>query len=224
VKKILNFIILLTISSLVSISSAKDNIEYVDILGVQVKFNDDNSFKSLKSTAEHDLVFTDRSSIRQALSIATMSAKAELSKWMEEKIVSEEGFDEVATQIAKRQTDGKSQSVEATKEDVQTYLRNLSNSSSTVLTGVTVIDQIIDRDKKYVSVTVGVSSKYMAAAAKMRTETAKNIAKGREAEANRNNSSHFESDNGQNPTTSQPSTEQVDSGRTHRRSPAFNDF
>ena len=79
-------------------------------------------------------------------------------------------------------------------------------------------------DKKYVSVTVGVSSKYMAAAAKMRTETAKNIAKGREAEANRNNSSHFESDNGQNPTTSQPSTEQVDSGRTHRRSPAFNDF
>ena len=213
-KKIFNSIVLITLISLFGIAHAQENIEYVDILGVQVQFNDDNSFKSLKSTAEQDLVFTDRTSIRQAVAIATMSAKGELAKWMEETIVSNEGLEEASTQIANRQTDGSGQTLAATKEDIQTYLRSLSNSANAVLTGVTVIDQIIDRDKKYVSVTIGVSEKYMQAAAQMRTEMSKSIAKGREAEVNMNNASSFGG-------SSEPP---VDEGRTHRRSPAFDDF
>jgi methylaspartate ammonia-lyase len=213
-KKIFNSIVLITLISLFGIAHAQENIEYVDILGVQVQFNDDNSFKSLKSTAEQDLVFTDRTSIRQAVAIATMSAKGELAKWMEETIVSKEGLEEASTQIANRQTDGSGQTLAATKEDIQTYLRSLSNSANAVLTGVTVIDQIIDRDKKYVSVTIGVSEKYMQAAAQMRTEMSKSIAEGREAEINMNNASSFGG-------SSEPP---VDEGRTHRRSPAFDDF
>ena len=215
VKNIINSILIAVLMGVYGVAyAAQDDFEYVDILGVFVKFNDDNSFKSLKSTAEQDLVFTDRSSIRQALAIATMSAKGELAKWMEETIVSNEGLEEASTQIANRQTDGSGQTLAATKEDIQTYLRSLSNSANAVLTGVTVIDQIIDRDKKYVSVTIGVSEKYMQAAAQMRTEMSKSIAKGREAEVNMNNASSFGG-------SSEPP---VDEGRTHRRSPAFDDF
>ncbi len=223
VKNIINSILITVLMGVYGVAyAAQDDFEYVDILGVFVKFNDDNSFKSLKSTAEQDLVFTDRSSIRQALAIATMSAKGELAKWMEETISSKDGLEEVSTQIANRQTNGNGQTLDATKEDIQTYLRSLSNSANAVLTGVTVIDQIIDRDKNYVSITIGVSEKYMQAAAKMRTETAKNIAIGRDAETNMNNVSAFDKDSNSN--NSESESESVEGGRTHLRSPSFNDF
>ncbi|WP_300429049.1 hypothetical protein, partial [Candidatus Thioglobus sp.] len=107
VKNIINSILITVLMGVYGVAyAAQDDFEYVDILGVFVKFNDDNSFKSLKSTAEQDLVFTDRSSIRQALAIATMSAKGELAKWMEETISSKDGLEEVSTQIANRQTNG----------------------------------------------------------------------------------------------------------------------
>jgi len=221
-KNVITSLVMLTLISLHGATYAEqDNIEYIDILGIQVKFNDDNSFESLRSTAEQEFIFSDRSSIRQAVAIATMAAKGELSKWMEETITSSEGLDEVSTQIANRQTDGNGQTLDSTKEDIQTYLRNLSNSSRSILTGVTVIEQKIYRDKKYASVTIGVSTKYMQAAAKMRTETAKNIAKGRDAEANMNNAKVFN----RNPVNSNKSSfEPVEDDNTYRRSPAFSDF
>ena len=148
-KNVITSLVMLTLISLHGATYAEqDNIEYIDILGIQVKFNDDNSFRSLRSTAEQEFIFSDRSSIRQAVAIATMAAKGELSKWMEETITSSEGLDEVSTQIANRQTDGNGQTLDSTKEDIQTYLRNLSNSSRSILTGVTVIEQKIYRDKK----------------------------------------------------------------------------
>lgn len=235
-KKFLSVIIVLLMTSFTGAAWAeidnKSSAVEIDILGVIVKFNDDNTFKSLKASATQNLNFTNSGAIRRAVSIATMQAKADVAKWMEEKISSDEGIAEVVKEVAKRSAARGVELSDAASEEVTDYLRNLNNQASNILTGVTVISQKIDRDNMEVIVTVGVSSKYMKAAGKMRSETAKNIAIGRTAERKRNDEvSESGSVTTSGDLSNDSSLSNNDSdynerkyGVTHRRSPAYDDF
>jgi hypothetical protein len=235
-KKILSVIIVLLMTGFTGAAWAeidnKSSAVEIDILGVIVKFNDDDTFKSLKASATQNLNFTNSGAIRRAVSIATMQAKADVTKWMEEKISSDEGIAEVVKEVAKRSAARGKEFSDAASDEVTDYLRNLNNQASNILTGVTVISQKIDRDNMEVIVTVGVSSKYMKAAGKMRSETAKNIAIGRTAERKRNDevsgSSSVTTSGGLSNDSSLSNNDsdynERKYGVTHRRSPAYDDF
>jgi hypothetical protein len=230
--KILSVMIVLLMTGFNSVWAAETEEVAGDIFGVVPTFNDDGTFRSLKASATQNLNFTNSGAIRRAVSIATMQAKGDIAKWMEEKIKTEEVLNEVVDEIEKMQRARGVETSNASAEVVSGYLRNLANSADNILTGATVISQKIDRDNMEVTVTVGISSKYMKAAGKMRSDMAKNIAIGRTAERKRNDevsgsSSVTTSDSLSNDNNSSDNDSNYNErkyGVTHRRSPAYDDF
>lgn len=136
---------------------------YQDPTGVQVKLNDDGSFRAILATGEAELQFGDRKDVRQAISKATMRAKAAISKFMSESIGTTETLDEITNTLS---ANNSATNITATQRDVvETYIEGITNSSHTVLTGVVTLMQDINKDAKYVIVTVGVKEQTIRAAA-----------------------------------------------------------
>jgi len=136
---------------------------YQDPTGVQVKLNKDGSFRAILATGEAELQFGDRKDVRQAISKATMRAKAAISKFMSESIATTETLEEITNTLSANDTTTNTAS--AQRDVVETYIEGITNSSSTVLTGVVTLMQDINKDAKYVIVTVGVKEQTIRAAA-----------------------------------------------------------
>jgi|GEM_PF-1670074 hypothetical protein len=236
-KKIISVIVMLTMTALFNTAKAEtgefvtnENNSIDPVMGITIKFNSDGSWKSIKSVGSVGLYFTDTNSQNRALETAEMEAMAGITRYMEQTLNSGRGIDEVANMVANKKTQGKLQEIEASQEEIRTFTKNIVNSSSNILTGVIPIDQIIDRDKMEVRVTVGISEKYMEAAAEVREGMAQNIAKGRTAERSRNK------DTSTGKGASNGSSDAGDSsdglgnflerkgGVIHRRSPSYDDF
>jgi len=112
---------------------------------IHVLLNQDGSFKSLISTAQKELSSTDERSIKDALIVADILAKANLSRYISEDISSHEEL-----------------RVNSTKEkDVEVFLSDIKSSSNMLLKGFSTIDQVVDKTNKFVSVTIGISHKNM---------------------------------------------------------------
>lgn len=136
--------------------------------GVAITLKPDGTFQIFaRGTGTYD--FNDPDDIKDARRDGTMRAKANLSKFLKEKVSSSEGLDEVSKKSKSMTSDGQVQKVAVSKESVKIATESIRNQSEAILTGViTLKDQKVPRGSGgEIQVTVGISSKTLKAAQKL---------------------------------------------------------
>ena len=133
--------------------------------GVAITLKPDGSFQIFaRGTGTYD--FNDPDDIKDARRDGTMRAKANLSKFLKEKVSSKEGLDEISKKSKSMSSDGQVQKVAVSKESVKIATESIRNESEAILTGViTLKDQKVPRGNGgEIQVTIGISSKTLKAA------------------------------------------------------------
>ena len=135
-----------------------DSIAYEDVTGVTIEMKPDGSdWLRIRSIGESITPIGDRRDVVAATKKATLQAKAEIAKFLNEKISTSETLEE----ITKTLTEVNGQAASANRKSIETLTTNIHNSAETILKGVVVLEQKIDADNKVVRVTVGMSRKTM---------------------------------------------------------------
>lgn len=148
-------------SMFLSFSAFAQNVENIDsVTGVNYEVDENGEFARIRSTGEAELEFGDRKDIRTATQKAQMRAKANIAKFLSERVSSEE----VISSIEKSMTNTAGKSKEAIRETIDTYTENIHNSAEALLKGVIATKTDVNKDEKYVQVEVGLSPKTMKAA------------------------------------------------------------
>lgn len=138
--------------------------EYENPSGVEVRFNEDGEVKSLLATADADYKFGDSKDIKQATQKATMRAKANLSKFLQEEVSTSEVQEEITTTISSDSSEGESSAI---RDSVEKFAETVSVESKALLSGVVVLKSEVLKDDKMVRVTVGLKEQTINAAAAM---------------------------------------------------------
>ena len=149
-----------------SYATEEKTVEYKPMnSGVEIIFTENGSdWVKMQAMGEADLNIGDKTDIRQASQKAILRAKAELSKFMSEKITSEETSEEITKLCQTATSDGQNVSKDNTRKIVDTTIEKIINQSDAILKGVLPLETEVDSQGKYVRVTIGVSRKSMAMA------------------------------------------------------------
>ncbi len=147
--------------------------------GVSMELLPDGGWRIFgKGTGTYDL--NDADEIRQATKDAELRAKAAISKFLSEKIKSEESLTNLSKKVKKLSSgvgEKGEPSVEVSKTDVQVRLERISSNSAAILAGVITLEskRMPKGNGGTISVVVGVSAKSMQLAGRvgqaMRTGT-----------------------------------------------------
>lgn len=155
------YISVLIIGSLFSanaIAADPSPVEFKDPTGVEIVFLPDGSdWLRIKSRGESDLLIGDNRDVMDAYRKATLKAKAEIVKFMNEKLKTAETMDE----MTKTMTENNGQSQSVNRKTMETLTTSINNSAEAILKGVLTIEQSVDKVAKVARVTVGVSRKSM---------------------------------------------------------------
>ena len=134
--------------------------------GVEIQVDENGAFQIFsRGTGTYD--FNDPDDIREAFADATKRAKANIAKFMKEKVTTEDGLEQVSKKVKSQTGDGNTQSTSVSKESVKTAYETIVNSSEAILTGVITLTQTKQprgNNGGEVQVTVGISSKTLKAA------------------------------------------------------------
>jgi len=138
--------------------------------GVAIRLNDDGTFQIFaRGTGTYD--FDDVDELNDARKEANLKAKANLSKFMKEDISTDEGIANVSKKIKKLSTDGETEKVKVDKETVKVTAEKIITQSDAILKGVITLkeEKVPQKGKNSgeIQVTVGVSSKTLAAVTKL---------------------------------------------------------
>jgi len=172
-KTIMTLVIYLLLSTLVYSANVK---EYIDgPTGVTVKLNDDGTISSIVASGESELIFGDRKDERTATLKATLRAKANISKFMSERISTEEVMDDLTKIASEATADGKTPIASSTtRQTLETQREVIRNSSDSILKGLITLATDVNRDNKYVKVVLGTNMKLMKAADNLNTKMKQN--------------------------------------------------
>lgn len=142
---------------------------YTDAAGVSIELSPDGQeWLRIRSIGEAYLGIADRRDVQMALHKATLQAKAEIARFLNERITTEETLEETTKTLIER--DG--QNIHINPSAVETFGVTIRNSAEAILKGVMVIEQKIDIDSRLVRVTVGVSHDSMQRADSIRRQAA----------------------------------------------------
>lgn len=181
------------------VNAEEGDISYESPEGVELNFHEDGRLKSVKASAEVTLEFGDREDINLSKREAKMIAKAEIAKFLKEKLGTMETLNKVTKTVTAKT---KGQDSTATREQIKIQMVQIHNSADAYLKGVVTLLEDVNKDKNYVRVEVGMNEKTMAVADTMRRRI------------NEDNSS----------TTSNRSGSAESSGREIRKSKMYDDF
>ena len=121
-----------------------------------------------RGTGTYD--FDDVDERQDAMKEAVLKAKANLAKFMKEKITTEEAFASASKKVKSITSHGQTQTANVTKESVKTNAEIIRNSADAILKGVIVLkEQKIPHQGSSgeIQVTVGISSKTLKAVEKL---------------------------------------------------------
>ena len=140
--------------------------------GVSIKLREDGWVIMARGSGSYD--FNDPSDIRNAYKIATLRAKANLAKFLSERISAEDTLTKL-TDKRKKLVSGEKPSVSA--EYATQISESIKNSSDAITSGVITLstNKVPFGDGGNVQVNIGQSSKSLAAAGQIRSRTATSL-------------------------------------------------
>lgn len=138
-----------------------NTVELVDnVTGVSYEVDENGEFARIRAVGEAELEIGDRKDIRTATQKAQMRAKANIAKFLSERVASNEVLDEIEKQV--NNSNGKNK--EVSRETLSTYTENIQNSAEALLKGVIATKSEVSKDEKFVSVEMGISLNTLRAA------------------------------------------------------------
>ncbi|MBN6710395.1 hypothetical protein JFL47_03985 [Haemophilus haemoglobinophilus] len=138
-----------------------NTVELVDnVTGVSYEVDENGEFARIRAVGEAELEIGDRKDIRTATQKAQMRAKANIAKFLSERVASNEVLDEIEKQV--NNSNGKNK--EVSRETLSTYTENIQNSAEALLKGVIATKSEVNKDEKFVSVEMGISLNTLRAA------------------------------------------------------------
>jgi hypothetical protein len=154
-KKLFSFLVI-TLSSVNLLIVPAHAEEIIDsITGVSYDVDENGNFERLRSTGEADLKIGDRRDITTAKQKATLRAKANIAKFLNERLTSEEVMSNIEKTISTH--DGSSSTVN--RETIENYMERIQVNADAILKGVIVVKEDINVPEKYVQIEVGYSQK-----------------------------------------------------------------
>jgi len=136
-------------------------IVYDDTTGTTIEFNADGSdWLRIRAIGEANCVICDRQDIQAATRKATLMAKAEITKFLKEKISTSETLDS----MTKTMTEHNGQTQTVSRKSVEALATTIHNSADAILKGILTLEQQSNPAEKMIRVTVGVSRKSMGVA------------------------------------------------------------
>jgi hypothetical protein len=134
---------------------------YEDTTGVSMEMNSDGSdWLKIRSVGEATLKIGDRQDVINSTKKATLLAKAEIAKFLNEKVTTSDTVSEITKTLSENNNGIES----VNRKNVETLVTEIHNSSEAILKGVLVLEQNVDAKNKVVKVTVGLSRNTMATA------------------------------------------------------------
>ena len=142
-----------------------------DGLGVEMKFDANGQFLSVKSTFLHPVDFPDRRGINKAYIIAEEKAKANIAHYMRQVSSSTRTVREVDDSLSKATRNSSAEGASWSKENTRKVIESLEevtgSSSQAVLQGVRMLERVYDEKSEEVKVVVGINRQSMAGAAQL---------------------------------------------------------
>lgn len=129
-------------------------------IGANAEFDENGNVLRLRAVGQADLVFGDSKDIRLATQKATLRAKANLAKYLNERVNTEETIEEIVNEITKNTNNQMS----ATRETITSQVERIQNTADALLKGVIVLKTDVNKAEKIVTVMVGISPKTAAGA------------------------------------------------------------
>jgi hypothetical protein len=143
-----------------------------DVLGVEVKFDNDGKLINAVSTFHEPVNFPDRSGINKAYIIAEEKAKGQLARFISQEVTSSRTVEMIDVEISKAERNRTAGASKWSKDDVREIRNTLSEISSShareVLKGVRVLKRYYDEKKEEVVVTIGISQKSTSASGQLK--------------------------------------------------------
>lgn len=159
------------IGSLTCVVASDTVATYEDPSGVSMDLGDDGMWTRIRSIGKATYDLDDQDEIEDAMAEAKMSAKADIAKFMNETITS----DETVNKITKKLKEGNKTSVKVSKTTIKTMTKKIHNSASALLKGVLTLEEKVDAETKSVAVMVGLSRKTMQNADNLRNSIARDM-------------------------------------------------
>jgi len=148
-----------------------------DVLGVEVKFDNDGNLISAVSTFHEPVNFPDRSGINKAYIIAEEKAKGQLARFISQEIISERTVEMINSEISKAERNKSGQGVQWSKNDAREIRSTLTEISSSrareVLKGVRILKRTFDEKREEVIVTIGINQRSASAANQLKDNSSK---------------------------------------------------
>ena len=136
--------------------------------GVEIEFGPDGKIKRIFSRYSHEVTMADRRGIRTATTIAEEKAKANIIRFMEQKVATGRVVTEVEATISKtkQERNDKSSSIERIDQRVvsESLAEMTASYAKGTLRGVVLLEQGYDEKKQEAWVVVGISEKTIRAA------------------------------------------------------------
>ena len=110
--------------------------------------------------------FDDGDEVSEALSEASLVAKANLAKFLREEITSDENIEKISSKKKELTKNGTQTNISVVKKSVKTQTMSIKNHANALLTGVIKVCESNDAAKKEIQVVLAVSPKTAAAASK----------------------------------------------------------
>lgn len=187
-KNLILFMVVLFLFSVVVIASDKDILkaeakteevqtELEEPDGVSIKFLPDGGYKIwARGTGVYD--FDDHDDRKDALKEAALEAKANLSKFLEEKITTDDSIDRLVKKLKNDlKKDGK-RTANVSREQVKATALSIKVSSKNILKGVLTLETLETPNSSgeggKITVTIGVSPKSMSLANRVKSDMRSN--------------------------------------------------
>lgn len=173
-----NLLLSIFIGIAISITSHSQQQEQPDLnliegslIGVTYELNEEGLVR-VRSVGEADLSIGDRKDIRTATQKATLRAKGNIAKFLNEGIKTEEvsqTVEKILTSSHNTESDNNKEvnsnkKTDVTRNAIEDYIENISSNSEAILKGIVILKTEVNETKKYVQVEVGYSTKSQIAA------------------------------------------------------------
>lgn len=160
-KSILILLMSLLLHSNSSYAKDEQTLIYEDITGVTLEMSEDAStWIKIRSVGESALRFGDRQDVILSTKKATLAAKAEIAKFLNERVSTQDSISDITKVLTEKNG---LQAEIATRKSVETLSTEINNSAEEILKGVLTLEQKVDTKNGLVKVTVGMSRKTIGA-------------------------------------------------------------
>ena len=163
----------LLLNSIYSYAKDEQTIIYEDVTGVTLEMSEDAStWIKIRSVGESAFRFGDRQDVILSTKKATLAAKAEIAKFLNERVSTQDSVSDI-TKVLSEKNGGQAEI--ATRKSVETLTTEINNSAEEILKGVLTLEQKVDSKNGLIRVTVGMSRNTIGVSNSIKANLIKNV-------------------------------------------------